>query len=807
MSITASWLILAVVLLRRVLQKAPKSICFFLWLFVGIRLVCPVIFESNYSLVPEIQIKNEISQPKENQTYGIISNTLQPTEIQQIQLPYIQTMSTETKNTLDLVSLASITWMIGVVLMIISSIISYYRLQHRVKTAVHREGRLWQCETVESPFILGFFRPRIYLPFDMKEPNFSHVIAHEQAHLRHFDHWIKPIAFLLLSVYWFNPIIWLAYVLLCRDIELACDERVIKEIGSTYKRSYSEALLHYSISRSSIAICPLAFGEVGVKTRIKSVLNYKKPRFWIILVAVVACIVVPICFLTNPKSKEVIHIETFGHRYQVMEINYSAPQYSFAYMLDTAPKYYLSKDEELMVKENQKDWVSIGKVSKIQLTEENFDDYFIGISDMKDGNMKNYIKEFREENQFAWTVSVSEDENGAFYYVLQQKNGDVYISYGYHPSEANLQVDSIRWLFHLNEVGDSIISVSDDVTEIEKIEQDTIAVDEVLVNNVKNQSEYIKIDTTNPSYFINKDYLADDQEEKSDSYIKIREVTSTDSNGQGQGREISQEDFTMECAILQEYYSYDTEFITYGGIVTLKKETVINPETKKSQLIVYAIIVVENFEPNRYELIKAEEFYGPVKVTFDVTDSEEFPYSLVEYWTPDEGKDYEQQIREQFPEDIVEDALDTDKNCLTRIQDSIEKYACTGLIDIKKNIGNLLETIMSSPQSSSNVDDYIKAHNVSYSELLYYGETTVEYIFEQFLAGVETGLKGAILKELLVELLGEEIKQVKTDTTNPQEYFDAVLAYAKEQRKIRNDEYMEKRLPHLMKLVEMEEES
>lgn len=218
----------------------------------------------------------------------------------------------------------------------------------------------------------------------MKESDFSHVIAHEQAHLRHFDHWIKPIAFLLLSFYWFNPVVWLAYVLLCRDIEFACDERVIKEIGTEYKRSYSEALLNCSISRRSIAICPLAFGEVGVKMRIKSVLNYKKPRFWILLVAVAVCIVVPICFLTNPKGVELDSIETFGHSYQVKKINYSAPQYSFAYMLDTAPRYYLSKDQELMVKEQQKDWASVGKVSEIQLTKENFDDYFYIISNIGD---------------------------------------------------------------------------------------------------------------------------------------------------------------------------------------------------------------------------------------------------------------------------------------------------------------------------------------------------------------------------------------------------------------------------------------
>lgn len=160
------------------------------------------------------------------------------------------------------------------------------------------------CDRIDTPFILGVFRPRIYLPSNMSEQDVTYVLAHEQAHIKRHDHWWKPLGFALLTIYWFHPILWIAYVLLCRDIELACDEKVIKEMGIDIKKPYSDALINCSIPRRAITACPLAFGEVGVKERVKTVLNYKKPAFWIVLIAVIACVIVAVCFLTNPKDRQ-----------------------------------------------------------------------------------------------------------------------------------------------------------------------------------------------------------------------------------------------------------------------------------------------------------------------------------------------------------------------------------------------------------------------------------------------------------------------------------------------------------------------
>ena len=194
------------------------------------------------------------------------------------------------------------------------TLISYWRLQRKVSEAVILRENIFQSENVGSPFVLGIIKPRIYLPYNMDEQDLEHVVAHERAHIRRKDHLWKPLGFLLLTIHWFNPLMWLAYVLLCRDIELACDEKVIQELGNEQRANYSQALVACSVNRRMIAACPLAFGEVGVKERVKSVLNYKKPAFWVIVASVIACVVVAVCFLTNPINaiEGSYHIEGYG---------------------------------------------------------------------------------------------------------------------------------------------------------------------------------------------------------------------------------------------------------------------------------------------------------------------------------------------------------------------------------------------------------------------------------------------------------------------------------------------------------------
>lgn len=312
MSINASWIVLAVILLRFLLKKAPKALVCVMWALVAIRLMIPFSIESVWSLVPSAQtIPQEILQAEipriesgmvsVNQVVNpILSESLAPATGESIRPIQVIT------------SVAGIVWIVGMACMLLYMVISYLRIYVRVKESLWQTENIFICDRIDTPFIFGVFRPRIYLPSTIEETDKAYVIAHEKAHLSRRDHWWKPLGFFLLTVYWFNPILWIAYILLCKDIELACDEKVIKRMGAENKRPYADALINCSAPGKMITACPLAFGENGVKGRIKSVLHYKKPAFWIVLIALVACIVMAVCFLTNPAGVKLTLLDD-GH--------------------------------------------------------------------------------------------------------------------------------------------------------------------------------------------------------------------------------------------------------------------------------------------------------------------------------------------------------------------------------------------------------------------------------------------------------------------------------------------------------------
>lgn len=299
MSIAASWVVLAVIVLRFLLRKIPKWIHVALWGIVAVRLVFPFSIESDFSLIPSAQtvpqeiLKYEGAQLEDSAHLDVITNPIFSSEVS------VELGQTVDRVQVQLVNMTSI-WLLGIAIMILYTIISYWKLKRKVETAVLYKNNIFQSECVNSPFVLGIIKPKIYLPFDMNEQDMKHVIAHEQAHIKRLDHWWKPLGFLLLTIHWFNPLIWVAYILFCRDIELACDEKVVKEWNGELRADYSQALLNCSVNRHRIAACPLAFGEMGIKDRVKSVLNYKRPAFWMVMVAMVVSVVFAVCFLTNP---------------------------------------------------------------------------------------------------------------------------------------------------------------------------------------------------------------------------------------------------------------------------------------------------------------------------------------------------------------------------------------------------------------------------------------------------------------------------------------------------------------------------
>ncbi len=309
MSITASWIVLAVVILRFVLKKAPKWIRGVLWSLVALRLVFPFSVESMFSLIPsEETIPQEVITGPSfqiNSGIEILNNAVNETVLDN----YFEGVTVPAGYGKSIVDVISVVWIIGIAAMLIHAFASYLRVRITVRETVKNEKGIWICDHISTPFILGVFSPKIYLPSSLSNEDTEYVIAHEKAHLKRLDYIWKPLGFLILAFYWFNPVLWIAYILLCRDIELACDEKVINELGVYYKKPYSDALINCSVPRKLISACPLAFGEVGVKERIKGILNYKKPSFWVMIIAALACIIAAVCLLTSPKSNTLQNIE------------------------------------------------------------------------------------------------------------------------------------------------------------------------------------------------------------------------------------------------------------------------------------------------------------------------------------------------------------------------------------------------------------------------------------------------------------------------------------------------------------------
>ncbi len=302
MSIAAGWLILAVVALRFVLKKAPKRFVLLLWAVVGLRLALPWSIESALSLIPSAQTLPEgimlERAPVLDTGISALNGAINPG----FTAAFTPELGASANPLQVLLPIAAALWMLGAAAMLLWALVSWLRLRKRVREAVRLEGNVYECE-IASPFVLGLFRPRIYLPFSLENGERELVLAHERAHITAGDHIIKPLGWLLLAAHWYNPLVWLAYALFCRDIELACDERVVRGLSLSDRADYSQALLDLSRPRGGVRACPLAFGESSVKGRVKSVLSYKKPAFWLVLLAVVVCVGAAVCFLTDPKEE------------------------------------------------------------------------------------------------------------------------------------------------------------------------------------------------------------------------------------------------------------------------------------------------------------------------------------------------------------------------------------------------------------------------------------------------------------------------------------------------------------------------
>ena len=303
LSISASWLILAVLVLRVVLKKAPKWVMPLLWGVVALRLVCLFSIESALSLIPSAEtipseIVTETREPVlyEQATLDIVTNPTLPSAAE------VPVGVSRQQAQVDF-NIYSVLWLAGMAALLVHALVSAGKLKRKLATAILLRDNIYESEFVDSPFVFGVVKPNIYLPMHMDEGTAAYVIAHERAHLARRDHWWKVLGYLVLALHWFNPLVWVAYILFCRDIELACDEKVVRGLDGAARADYSQALLSCAAPKRAVAACPLAFGEGNIKMRVKSALHYKKPAFWVAAAAVLAVVIMAVCFLTNPRSE------------------------------------------------------------------------------------------------------------------------------------------------------------------------------------------------------------------------------------------------------------------------------------------------------------------------------------------------------------------------------------------------------------------------------------------------------------------------------------------------------------------------
>jgi len=424
MSLTGSWVILAVLLLRLLLKKAPKKYSYALWLAAAFRLVCPVSFQSALSLFslrlgpkasPVVDLPAvtgaEYNFVRPQLSTGVpVMNAVVSGGFTSPEPNYAASANPEQ----IWLFIGMVLWCAGVAAMLLYSAGSYLRLRLRMRDAVRLEKGIWQSEKVTSPFLLGLFRPRIYVPYGLTEQETEHILAHERMHLRRLDHVIKPLAFLILTIHWFNPLVWLAFVLMCRDMELSCDEAVLRRHGDI-RREYSQTLLNVAAARRFPAPSPLAFGEGDVKCRIRSALRWKKPKIWVTAIAIVLCIAAVIVCAADPKEEDEFY--PFAEVYRAEEVVYQCPMLSMLYRPETLPEVALSSDRGMFLREPYGEQQTYaGVLTPVKLNKEEFGALFLN-------PLQEIGEKLRRSNKNVWHLDGEEQ-----WYLLEQKNGDLYLA-------------------------------------------------------------------------------------------------------------------------------------------------------------------------------------------------------------------------------------------------------------------------------------------------------------------------------------------------------------------------------------------
>lgn len=783
--IAAGWLILAVLALRLLLKKAPKWLSCVLWGIAAVRLICPFSFESAFSLIPSGETLSRTTvmyaqRPEITSGVSILNRTLNPV----IQDAFAPSPGASVNPLQVWMFFGGILWVIGLTVLILYALASFWRLYVRLRESIPIEENVRLCDGVESPFILGIVRPRIYLPSDLMKEEMKYVLAHERAHLKRRDHWWKLLGYLVAAVYWFHPLVWAAYILFCRDMELACDEKVIKGMDMEGKKAYSHALVTCSVSKRRGMICPVAFGEIGVKERVKAVLGYRKPAFWLILAAIFACAVVAVCFLTNPRedtykvgitipagSEGGIYysdeeISPYGNRITLwadegLSDTEVVLMPSGVENEQTAASEYMTPGMPVRIKAEKDVWYRIGvnvsnpakedkkvyvRAEGVQIriasgTEENVKYDIIpmimaGGKYYYDTGRISSRTDRRKEMDGEITSSVDGSEKP-----IENNQSNFGSGYPYQLGEDDtieVNIDG-KWVIFEYRSGDgSLIRYGDKWYSQGDLSQETI---EWLhwYNNLSGEEQMAV--SSIPSDLYDLIYPGEGSEVPAET-----EDAREDTIGAA-----------IQKAILEKNASSYGEMYDLAccDFLPLKTETTepAGDNAGNHMVSYYGWALYQEYRISDKGIEDVGGSHIPIVLTFEEKNGN---YELKEYWEPREGSYFATDIRSRFPAEIAEDAIDSQKFGMQQIQSCYRQAVEFSGLDTDRVIGDLLETICSEPGTSSNPQDYVEAHSIEYRELLFYGEYTLRYCLNRFRQGNETGLEGHIMA-----LVCEELMQTK----------------------------------------------
>ena len=729
LSLTGSLFVLAVMLVRIIFQKAPKWLFCLLWGVVALRLICPISVESELSLVPDRLASGQIISNVGSDYVGEVNiiyenNAGYSNAVEAGRQPiysdngyYVVTEkdSYDAPATIGetVFPILSWIWFAGMIAMLTYTAVSYLALKRKMEEATLLRDNIWQCEQAESPFVLGIIKPRIYLPYQISDSDMDNVIAHEQAHIHRKDHWWKPIGFLILAVHWFNPVMWVAYILLCRDIEAACDEKVIKHMEKDEMRAYSTALLHCSVHRRRIAACPLAFGEVGVKERIKRVMNYKKPAFWIIILVIVVSLVAGVLLLTNPTEK---NTTLMGAYYKPSELLYTNKQADHAHGLYS--QFCITADYWLYAKqEDDEEWSFAQQMEKYPLTVDELKEYAF----YDKGWHQNYrIKEITD----AYILRTTDEH---FFLVMQTKNGDTLLGYGWEDLGERGQGASddtcLEYLYRLE-------------SEFSDYEFNTNFFSLSLRNSVgKTDCFHSYYNDKNPGFMV-VGFMADQDKEAAHGYNDMGYAVFQ-ANGTGYR--------------LLNYHVYDNAANENNGILFCSDPAVLSLDGELTNAVTYDVILScnENLDKIQREYYKDNELVlqtadtaigGHKNMSLFCWDEMDGPNLRVkQYYLDSNGSEID---FEEFGQAVDDDYL------RALIVDIIDNPECA---------------------ASFNPFDYIKASQRKYNEILTYGEDAVNFYVEQLRTG-QNGLSSYIMAVACAEITGIGDKYDGADWATAQEW-------------------------------------